>query len=387
MDRNDLIALIREKAEAALPVQLELLRRLVSIDCGTGNIEGNAAIVLLVAEALSDVGAQVERVVCPGVGTHIVARLPAKRQPARKIVLIAHLDTVFDRGEAARHPFRIEGDRAFGLGIADCKGGVVVSLAATRIAQELGRIPEDLEIVMIYNCDEEAGSGSSRDVFERETQSAEAVFVFEPGRAKNGIITCRRGCASGWIEISGKAAHAGLHYPDGMDANIQLAHSLLTLSAANRPEKGLYFNAGCLSGGKHADIVSEQARAEFFVSFGDDEEWQWIQQAVKSLETSVSVPGCSVRTGLALSFPAMPRVERNVRIFEKVRSAGLLLGMDLPEECAAGSSDACWCTSFGAPTVDALGPYMESIHTVDECLHLHTIRERTELFAVTLALL
>lgn len=375
---------IKKKSTFYAPFQMDLLEKFSRIDSGTGNLEGNQKTVQLVCEALTEMGATVRLVEAPGIGTHIIARM-GSASGCKKIVLGAHLDTVFAPGEAALHPFRTENNTAYGLGIADCKGGVAVSLFAVRIAHELGILPPDLEIVMLYNCDEEIGSASSQLVFAEEARGADYAFVFEPGRGKNGLLTSRRGCAVGSIDVTGKDAHAGLHYLQGADANLQLALSLATLCAANQPKKGLFFNVGIMRGGDHVDIVSDSAHAEFFVNFASNDDILWIQHTVDQLSSQVSVQGCSVRTEVNILFPPMERNEANVRAFELVRAAGNRLGLVLPEESSEGSSDACWYSSLNIPTVDALGPYMDAIHTVNESLQIHTIQERTELVALVLA--
>ncbi|GHS99608.1 glutamate carboxypeptidase [Synergistales bacterium] len=382
-DSNKLSA-IREKASFYAPLQLDMLNSLTSIDSGTGNLEGNKKTVKIIAESLRSYGALVECIESPGVGIHIVARVGAK-DAGRKIIVSAHLDTVFAPGEALRHPFHIEGENAYGLGIADCKGGVVVSMFAVRIAGELGLIPDDLEITIIYNCDEETGSDSSKALFEAECKNADLVYVFEPARGENGVVTSRRGCAFGTVEVTGKSAHAGLDYLGGADANLELARRVSSLCDKNVPKRGIFFNVGSIRGGEHADIVSERAAADFFVSFADDEDMRLIQRVVKELESECGTPGCFVKTDFRISSPPMEKSEKNLKAYNTVKAAADEIGIELPEQSSIGSSDACWYSSFGVPTIDALGPYMSAVHTTDESLKIKTIQEKTELFALAIS--
>jgi glutamate carboxypeptidase len=386
MPDEKILAEIKRKASFYESRQLTLLESLCAVDSGTGNVEGNKKILEIVEKELSSFGASVERVEIPGLGAHLVSRVRTGRA-RRKIILSAHLDTVFGPGEAARHPFHIEGEWAYGLGIADCKGGVLVSMFAVRIAQELDVIPKDSEIVMIYTCDEETGSLSGRSLFERERRGADCAFVFEPAREKNGIITSRRGCARGTVKVTGKTAHAGLAYTQGADANLELARKVTSLCGKNLPERDIFYSAGVMHGGEHVDKVSDSAFAEFFVSFASEEDLRIIAQSVKSLESERSIPGCSVGVHVEVLFPPMEKSESTLTLYNKVQEAGRFLGMTLPEESSRGSSDACWYASLGLPVVDALGPYMNAIHTTEEALRIETLKERTTLFALLLTML
>ena len=125
--RQALARTARAGAAELLPRQLALLERICALDSGTGNEAGNAAVIELLLPVLSELGARVERVTEPGLGTHLVARVRPE-QPRGKVLLAAHLDTVFGPGFAEKHPFRIEGGWAHGLGAGDCKSGVLISL-------------------------------------------------------------------------------------------------------------------------------------------------------------------------------------------------------------------------------------------------------------------
>ena len=376
------LSVIRSKASAYAPHQLALLEQFSTIDCGTGDLEGNQKVVQILLEELSHLPVQVSLESGKN-GSHVIARI-LPEHPTGKIIINSHLDTVFHPGDAAAHPFHVDGEYAYGLGVADCKGGFVTSAYGVRIAYEAGLLPQK-EIVMIYNCDEETGSVTSRDLFEREAKNSEYAFVFEPGRDENGLVTSRKGCASIQIEVIGREAHAGLNYTGGADASLELARWVTFLSEQNDPQKGMYFNAGFLSSGKHADIVSDHAQANFFFAFPTQKDYEQIALLLSAKEKQPFVKGCSVKTKLELLFPPMEATETNLKAYHLVADAGAQLGLPLPQQSSSGSSDACWFSSFHVATVDALGPYMKDIHTTKERVKIDTIQQRTELFAVVLA--
>ncbi len=381
---RDIIRIALDGAKKYNDYQFDLLKRFSEIDHGTGNTEGNAAVIAVMKPVLESLGAEVTLVPnrVKG-GHHVVARIRPEGA-ASKIIINSHIDTVFKPGDAAAHPLRIDGEWAYGLGIADCMAGFVVSTHAVKIMQEAGLLP-DKEIVMIYNNDEEIGSPSGREVFKEESEGAEMAFVFEPAREEDGILTYRKGVAVGKIEVTGKEAHAGLKYEEGRSATVELAHQIVNLSSMNVPEKGMFYNVGPLTGGSSIGVVAGHASAEFAVSPPDMASYEKVCEDMKQLETHVTIDGCTVKAQTELIFPVMDHTEGNVRVYELVRAAGEKLGMDLPEQASGGSSDACYFSTYGVPTVDAMGPYMYDIHTFNERLRIADIEKKTALFAVVLA--
>lgn len=378
----------REGSERYFDRQMALLERFCSIDCGSRNVEGNRQVVEIVDEILLELGAEISHIDAPDFGTHVVGRISGKK-PNGKIILNAHLDTVFDKGEVAEHPFRIEGEFAYGLGIADCKGGVVTSAYAVKGMMDAGLLP-DREIVLIYNCDEESGSPHGKHLFYTEGKDAERVFCFEPGRGENGILTSRKGAASGTISVKGKTAHAQ-RFDEGASAVYELAKIIVKLHELSGDAVGLQYNFGHLLSdgeGKLTSIVPDHAKTDYFVSLDSAESFDLAQRLLEELPKVLTTPGCSIdESTLQLFIPAMSRTKENIWLYETVRAAGKLIGQDLPEEPPNASGDCNYFSGMGLPVVDGLGPYMYDIHTVKERIRIASLRERTELFGIVLGLI
>ena len=158
-EKQALLHLARTGAEEVLPRQLALLGELCARDSGTGLEAGNEAVRQLLRPLLEELGAQTEEVPAPGLGKHLVARVRPEGPVQGRALLAAHLDTVFGPGAAAAHPFRVEGDWAWGLGAGDCKSGVLISLFGALILQKAGLLPP-WELTYLFTCDE--GGGGSR---------------------------------------------------------------------------------------------------------------------------------------------------------------------------------------------------------------------------------
>ncbi len=132
----------------------------------------------------------------------------------KNIVLMGHRDTVFPKGEPTRRPFRIEGDKAYGPGVADMKAGIVMNMFILAAFQKFGGAPGPL--VGLFTGDEEIGSPEGRPVIEAEARGARVVFNSEPGRPNGGVVTGRKGGVFSIVDIEGKAAHSGGNFESGI---------------------------------------------------------------------------------------------------------------------------------------------------------------------------
>ncbi len=376
---------ILRASKAVLPRMLKLLEALCAVDSGTGNAAGNRQVIALLRPVLAELGARVEETTEPGLGTHVTARILPDGRPQGKLLLSAHLDTVFPAGMAAAHPFRIEGDWAWGLGAGDCKSGVLVSLFGVWILKELGLLPP-WELTFLFTCDEETGSQSGRKLFAKEAETADGALVFEGGRQQGDalrLITARRGVILGEIQVQGREAHAGKAYLEGRSAVLELAHQIIRLYSFNDMEKGIYFNVAPISGGRPNGVVAGEARGEFCVaglpSRGD---FQMVETQLASLEQQVHVDGCQVRASWRTLFPAMERTPESGRLYACVKKAANRLGMKACEGEDPAATDGAWLSSYGIPVVDALSAVAEEIHTVEEHVSISSIQERTALCAM-----
>ena len=366
--------------------QVEILKKFSAIDCGTWNLEGNKKVTNIICEILKEMGADIKLYYDEKVGNHIVASIKPEN-PNGMIVLNAHTDTVFGEGFTEKHPFRIEGNYAYGLGIGDCKAGIVVSIYAVKIMQQAGLLPNK-EIKFIFNCDEEIGTESGSKIYEKEAKGADFAFVFEGGRECDGvmqIVTSRRGVILGEINIEGKEAHAGAAYLDGKSAVLELAHKIIDIYSFNDYENKIYYNVSPIEGGRPNGIVAGSARAEFCCAgLPTNASFKTAEENIKSLENNTVVKGCKVDVKYRTLFPAMEKGEQNHKAYLQAEKAAKLMGLPIEEVSEATATDAAYLSSLGIPTADALSALWYDIHTTNERIYLPSLKERTEFFAVLL---
>ena len=390
MERQEgLVRTALEGAERELPRMLELLEQICSVDSGTGNEAGNRQVIELLRPVLEELGAQVEEVPEPGLGVHLaVSLVPEHQKPKGKLLLAAHLDTVFGPGMAAEHPFHIEGDWAWGLGAGDCKSGVLIALFGALILKQAGLLPP-WELKFLFTCDEETGSQSGQKLYRREAAGTDCALVFEGGRESEGqlgFVTARKGVILGEIHVTGKEAHAGKAYLEGRSAVLELAHQIIRLYSFNDLEKGIYFNVSPISGGRPNGVVAGEAQGQFCVAgLPAQEDFRTVEGQLASMAQHVTVDGCTVDVTWHTLFPAMERTEESSLVCNKVIQAAQMMGLQAREIGDASATDGAWLSSIGVPTVDALSAMAEGIHTTQEHVSISSIRQRTALCAVAIA--
>ncbi|MBR2742051.1 MAG: M20/M25/M40 family metallo-hydrolase [Clostridia bacterium] len=379
---------IRTLAEKYLDEQVGLLTEYAKIDCESGYIEGNRRTVDLTRKMLEMIpGIEMKEIFCEGIGTHLVARVNAGSKNG-KIVLNAHLDTVFPAGYAEKYPpFTDDEGWLHGLGTGDCKAGVVISAYAVRMASELGLLP-DKEMVFIYSCDEEIGSPTGCKVFEAEAAGAECAYVFEYAVKTDGgygVVSQRDGVILGALDIKGVEAHAGAAYMDGHSAVKELAHKILKYYSFNDYEREIYYNVAPISGGRPNGIVAGDAHMEFCVAgLPTNESFKEAEANIESLAASNEDPYCTTTVEHHILFPALEKNDAGSAAVALVGKAGKALGLEITDMADPTATDACWFYYYGVPALDAFGAVQQGIHTTEEKVYIPSISEMTALFCAVL---
>ena len=215
-----------DSAQRQQPGAIKLWERLVNIDSDTGDMEGVNAVGAVAVEELKKLGAAIETMpALPAYGDNIVASLSGSGKG--KILLIAHMDTVFKKGDAAARPFRIEGGRAYGPGVSDDKAGIVVALSVLKILDEL-KFKDYARLTLMLNTNEETGSRGSRALIEKLAREHDVTLNLEGGRLGDGITIWRKGSGTINVEVKGRASHAGGAPELGRNAAMELACLLYT---------------------------------------------------------------------------------------------------------------------------------------------------------------
>jgi glutamate carboxypeptidase len=329
-----------------------------------------------VAGQLRAIGLAVEEIAGrEGCAKHLLATTPgAAEQPG--VLVLSHLDTVHPVGTlASTLPFRVEGDRAYGPGIYDMKGGAYLAFAALRELAEAGRTPA-LPVRWLVTSDEEIGSPTSRELIEREGERARFVLVTEPARDGGKCVTARKGTARYRIRFHGRPAHSGARHQDGRSAIRELCRQVAELEELTDYARGLTVNVGVIKGGTAFNVVPEHAEAWVDVRLPDAETAaavlpKIVHRAARDLDVLISVEG-------GVNRPPYTKTEGTADLLSRAQILAREIGFELDDTASGGGSDGNFLADR-LPVLDGLGVDGNGAHTQEEHLLISSLEPRARL--------
>ena len=307
-----------------------------------------------------------------GMGDHLKVRAPWGGD-GPGILLMSHLDTVWPLGTLAERPVRIDGDKAFGPGINDMKGGAYLTFHAVSYLIRHGIKPR-LPLTILYTADEEVGSPTSRELIETEAGNTRYVLVPEPGKLRGGAVVTRR---PGWgqfhMSIFGRAAHAGDDHKAGRSAIAELARQVVRLEEMTDYEAEISVNVGVIKGGTRINVVPAEARAEIDLRVPTAEVGARMRRRILDLQPIDRKVRLEVTGGI--NRPPFERTAEGARLYERARRIAAAHGFELPEMPSGGVSDGNFTAAMGIATLDGLGVVGAGSHAVHEHILIpHLVR-------------
>ena len=339
----------------------------------------------LVAAEWRKRGARVELLRQRERGDHLrVVLLHRSGNPRGQILVLGHLDTVYDLGTLERMPFRVARGRAWGPGTFDMKGGLVIALFAAEALGRMGLRPRK-QVVFLWTTDEEIGSQTSRATIEREARRSAAVLVLEPASGAEGRLkTARKGVGEVELIVTGRAAHAGVNPEAGVNAVHELALEIARIARFNDPRRGISVNADVVEGGTRTNVIAARARAMVDLRVTRARDMRWLEAKFRRLRPIL--PGAKLEVRGGFSRPPMERTV-SAALFRKAHALAEQMGLELQESFSGGGSDGNFTAALGVPTLDGLGGVGEGLHSPDEYVLTRSLPERAALLAALLATL
>ncbi|MFM2210116.1 MAG: hypothetical protein RIQ96_1759, partial [Pseudomonadota bacterium] len=270
---------------ASQPQMLSLLQRIVDIDSGSYHKQGVDAVIAELRGHLQHHGVACEIHPHAEAGNCMRASVAG---PGKPVVLMGHCDTVFPQGTAAQRPFRIDGDMAYGPGVADMKAGLVIN---SFVLSAFARAGIEAPMVALYTADEEIASPASRPFIEAHAANARAVFNSEPGRPSGSVVTGRKGAMFVDCEVTGIPAHSGVNHQEGASAIEALARKVQQMHRLTNYDSGTTVNVGLIQGGISVNTVAPQARASIDVRFKTTEAMEDVKARLAAIMEEVQVKG------------------------------------------------------------------------------------------------
>jgi glutamate carboxypeptidase len=358
---------------------IALLREMVDIDSGSYNKPGIDAVGAVVRRFLASQNIQVETITQQKHGDCLRAAVPwdgPQGNAGGNIVLMGHRDTVFPDGEASRRPFTITDGIAYGPGVADMKAGLVMNCFVLAAFAKFGGAPAPL--LGLFTGDEEIGSPEGRAVIEAEARRARVVFNSEPGRVSGNVVTGRKGGVFMGFRITGKAAHSGANFADGISAIEELARKTQAIHALTDLDRGITLNVGLISGGQSVNTVAPWAGGEIDLRYVDPADREDVMARVGAIIDRAFLPGTKAELSIKGEFLPLTQTPAAKRLFEIYVSAAADTGFKTEGEFTGGCADSGFTAGVGTPTICAVGPVGGKAHSADEFMHVDSLVPRAQ---------
>ncbi len=376
-------AAVRTRLDPQRGAMTELLGELVRLESPSDDAECLNRLADRFEQLFDPLGTVTRHRIGRNGASHLVVEIEGDEPDLPYALVVGHLDTVWPKGTIERMPFAVDDGVARGPGCFDMKGGLVLLLTALREIHGLGGRPRRSVRVLI-NCDEELGSPTARDLIDTLSSGAGIGLVLEPPLPGGGLKTARKGSMIFRLEISGRAAHAGIEPEKGASAVLELAHQIRAIDALHDPEHGTLVNIGVVQGGSRLNVVPAEAEADIAVRVTTAADVERVDRAMSALRPTV--PGTEVRAIPGRRRPPMEPTPSSRELLAHARAIAASAGIvELADGSTGGGSDANLLAAHGIPTLDGLGPEGGGAHADDEHVLLASMPSRAALIAGLLA--
>jgi glutamate carboxypeptidase len=329
----------------------------------------------LVQAEVADLSAAVERV--PGRDGY-ADNLIVRNRPeghGNGILILSHIDTVHPIGTLSGPlPFRREGDKLYGPGLFDMKGGAYLALEAFR--QVTKAQSAKLPLTFVFTPDEEVGSPTSRGLIEAEAKKARYVLVTEPARDGGKIVTSRKGVGRFEMKATGIPSHSGSRHQDGRSAIKEMARQVLAIEGLTDYARGITTTVGMISGGTAPNVIPQYCEISVDLRVRDVAAGEEFETKILGLEPFDKSVKLEVSGGMN-----RPPYESSAAIdvlFRHAQAIAKGIGFDLQHtEMTGGGSDGNFTAALGVPTLDGLGIDGDGAHTEWEHGLISSIEPRT----------
>jgi len=357
---------------------VEGLRPWVECESPTFDAAAVNRLMDLAQHDLAALGARVERI--PGrmgLGDSVRAAMPHARQGEGGILVLGHMDTVHPLGTLAKLPFRRDGDRLWGPGIQDMKGGNYVYLEAMRRLLEAG-LATPLPVTFLFTPDEEIGTPSTRRLIEMEAARHRFILVPEPARPDGGAVIGRYAIARFDLKTFGRPSHAGAALKEGRSAIAEMAKLVAVIEGMTTDD--CTFSVGVFNAGQWVNCVSSECTAEVLSMAKRQEDLDAGVERMLALTTGNNDVTLEVRRGVTRPV-WKPDQPGTIAMLEVARDLAAELGFELTAQSAGGGSDGNFTGAMGLPTLDSLGVRGAGLHTLNEHILVSSLVERARLAA------
>jgi glutamate carboxypeptidase len=368
--------------EARFLVYIEELRQLCAIECPTESKPGVDEAAAWVRRWTNRRGWHARTIADASAGDSVVVELPGGAPDGPRVLLAAHLDTVYPVGTARERPVRQEGDRLLGPGTADNKSGLLSGLYAMAALEDLGLLGSLGMITLLCGGDEETDMRTSESLLKELAPGSEYTLVLEAARENGDVVGARKGIGTWTLEVHGHAAHSGVEPHKGANAILALAQQIVALQLLNGLRPGASLNVGTISGGSRTNVIADYARAELEARVLHPDDMAPIGEAITAIGTTTYVAGTNSRLDGGWRYGPMARTTQIAALALLAGACARELGFEVAAATTGGVSYANLVAALGVPVLDGLGPVGGLDHSPDEYILVSSIVPRTALLAL-----
>jgi glutamate carboxypeptidase len=361
---------------------LAVLEAAVNLDSGSADKPGADRMASLFEALMRDAGIPTRRHAVEKYGDCVSSEVSYGKSGVPHVLLLGHMDTVFPTGTAARRPFRAEGGKGYGPGVADMKAGLVMNAFVAKAFAELK--PAAPPIRILFTGDEEVASPGSRGITLEMARGARAAFNAEPGRFPGNVITGRKGALFYDFEVHGIAAHSGVNPEKGASAIDALARKVIDLHALADPATGISANVGTMRGGMTVNIVAEHAQGQLDVRYPASVDREALRARIREIIERHSTPSTHAHVTNESMFLPLEPTPASLALLARYQAGASRLGLKVEGEFTGGSADSGLTASVGTPTICATGPIGGHVHTDREWCDLESIVPRAQTLALAI---
>jgi glutamate carboxypeptidase len=337
---------------------LDDLKTIVEVNSYTKNKSGVDTVGQVFDEWFKELGFKVDIYERELIGSHR-HYISQHNNHSKKLLLLGHLDTVFPPNKF--EGYKEDNEWVYGAGVCDMKGGNIVALQALRELKEDNFEIQNIDVLLV--SDEETGSDDSKYLTAKLAKMYDYCFVYEAAGKDLELVTGRKGVGTFFVDIQGKAAHAGNSYIYGKDANLEASYKLQELVKLTDLSKGTTVNVGKIDGGIGANTISPHANLVFEVRYKYVDEKDRLLSSIEKIVNDSYVEGTvSILSG-SIQRDVMQTSQESLTLIKNIEK---ITNFKLKYEERGGVSDANVVSSCGVITLDGFGPYGDGDHTVHE---------------------
>ena len=357
---------------------VETIRQLVEIESPSDVKQAVDRLGTVVASRFAELGGRVRVHIAENFGNHLQIDFKPAGAKQKPVLLLGHMDTVYPIGTISKMPCRVAKGRLWGPGVLDMKSGIALAIHATEALLKWndGKLPRPVTVLLV--SDEEVGSKSSRAITENLATKSAVVLVLEPAQGL-AVKTARKGVCEYQLQVTGKAAHAGLDFEKGQSAIVELAKQICEISKLVDLKRGITVNVGKVNGGTRSNVVPAEAHAIIDVRVSRMGDALNIDHKLRPLKPFNR--NCRIKISGGMNRPPMERTKGVADLYGKAKALAKELGWELAEAAVGGGSDGNFTAALGIPTLDGLGGIGEGAHAEHESVVISELPRRAALLS------